>query len=810
MFISYLKLALRNLVKNRLYACINIGGLAFGISIFVFSSILLNYETNHDNMFSKRDRTFVVGSVFNPESKITISELMNVRAPYGPLFELEIEEAEAVARAYLRHRLLSVDDKGFNIGFRFVDTSFTQIFDFKYLYGDSTAIDDPHGLILTASTAKMIFGRTDVLGEVLELEHRESLHVSAVIEDVAKDSHFNSSFMPNGTLSAVASLALLAKLENFPVEGRWTDFSMFDTTYILLPEQYDRAWLTDQVNTVSDRHAPSDEREYVSALKIMPLVEIHNAVWESMGIPVLESVRLLGILVLLIACVNYTNLAAAQSFGRAREVGLRKTLGATPLQLQAQFLLESITVTFFAMVLSISIIELLIPIYNNLTGKIVELNYTSTLPWLAFTTLFVGLLAGAYPAVLISRLNPIDSLRNILQKGKTGNFIRSTMTAVQFTISIFMLAMVMIIFFQNDKMRENSNIFPKSNIVLLEGIGSQAIQKKHKLLKQELSALKGVSSVTYSRHVPFEQSNPFVKMTPIRGDKTLALNINLRSVDDDFLETYNIRLLSGRTINRSFSNDVYQNNRYQLNIVINELAAKQLGFDSGQDAIGKSVFKIPTQRVPENHQYTIVGLIPDLNFNGQFTEIKPTAFYIRNDMHTYGSIRVDNLNLDKTLSEIDTVWQQVIGDQPIRRKFLDDVFNIMFNIFQMMNSVIAVFSAVALTLALIGLYGLAQFMTQRRTKEIGIRKIMGASTAQIVRLLIWQFSTPILWSLVIALPITYLASNAFLNFFANKITFVIPLILLAAIMAITTAWAIVAAHAINIAKASPIQSLRYE
>lgn len=810
MFISYLTLALRNLAKNRLYACINIGGLAFGISIFVFSSILLNYETNHDNMFSKRDRTFVVGSVFNPESKLTISELMNVRTSYGPLFELEIKESEAVARAYLRHRLLSIDDKGFNIGFRFVDESFTRIFDFNYIYGNATAIDDPHGLILTASTAKLIFGRTDVLGEALELEHKESLHVSAVIEDVAKDSHFNSSFMPNGTLSAIASLALLAKSENFPVEGRWTDFSMFDTTYILLPEQYDREWLTDRVNTVSHRHAPSDERDYISALKIMPLVEIHNSVWESMGIPVLESVRLLGIFVLLIACVNYTNLAAAQSFGRAREVGLRKTLGATPLQLQAQFLLESITVTFFAMVLSVSIIELLIPTYNNLTGKIVALNYTDTLPWLALTTLLVGLLAGAYPAFLISRLNPIDSLRNTLQKGSSGNFIRSAMTAAQFTISIFMLAMVMIIFFQNDKMRENSNIFPKSNIVLLEGVGSPAIQKKHKLLKQELSALDGVSSVTYSKHVPFEQSNPFVQVTPIRGDTTLALTVNFRSVDDEFLETYDIRLLSGRTVNRSFSNDIYENNRYQLNIVINKLAAKQLGFERGQDAIGQSIFRIPTQRFPENHQYTIVGLIADVNFNGEFTDIKPTAFFISNDMHMYASVRVSNHDLEKTLSEIDKVWQQVIGDQPIRRKFLDDVFNIMFNIFQMMNSVIAVFSAVALTLALIGLFGLSQFMAQWRTKEIGIRKIMGASTAQIVRLLIWQFSTPVLWSLVIALPITYLASNAFLNFFANKITFVVPLILIAAIIAITTAWAIVAAHAINIAKASPIQSLRYE
>ncbi len=810
MFISYLKLALRNLAKNRLYACINIGGLAFGISIFVFSSILLNYETNHDNMFSKRDRTFVVGSIFGPESKQTIREIMNVRTPYGPLFELEIEEAKAVARAFFRPRLLSVEDKGFNVGFRFVDIGFTRIFDFNYLYGDASAIDDPHGLILTASTAKMIFGRTDVLGEVLELEHKESLHVSAVIEDVAIDSHFNSSFMPNGGLTAIASLALLAKLENFPLEGRWTDFSMFDMTYILLPGQYDREWLTDRVNTISDRHAPEDERDYVSALKIMPLVEIHNSVWESMGIPVLESVRLLGILVLLIACVNYTNLATAQSFGRAREVGLRKTLGATPQQLQLQFLLESITVTFFAMVISLSIIELLIPIYNNLTGKIVILNYARTLPWLALTTLLVGLLAGAYPAYLISRLNPIESLRNTLQKGRNGNFIRSAMTAAQFTISIFMLAMVMIIFFQNEKMRETSNVFPKANIVLLEGIGTQSIQNKHELLKQELTALEGVSSVTYSRNVPFEQSNPYVKVTPINGNETLSLSINLRSVDDDFLETYDIKLLSGRTISRTFSNDVYQKNRYQLNIVINELAAKQLGFDRGQDAIGQSVFRIPTQRAPENHQYTIVGLIPDLNFNGQFAEIKPTAFYIRNDMHIYGSVRVSNYNLDKTLSEIDTVWQQVIRDQPIRRKFLDDVFNVMFNIFQMMNSVIAIFSAVALTLALIGLFGLAQFMAQRRTKEIGIRKIMGASTSQIVRLLIWQFSTPVLWSLVIALPITYLASNAFLNFFANKITFVVPLILLAAIIAISTAWAIVAAHAINIAKASPIQSLRYE
>ncbi len=815
MLSSYIKLALRNLAKHRLYAFINIMGLALGLTIFLFSSILVSYENNHDSMFSQRERIFTVGSIFAPTSGEAVRELPDVRTAYGPLFKAEIADAEQVARAIFSERLLTTAaNDSYYTGIRFADNGFTRIFDFQYIHGDKTAIDDPRGLIITAATATKLFGRVAVLGEVITLEHKFDLHVAAVIEDVAADSHFNSSFVPDIEIAAIASTEALAGISDFKMEGEWLGLSGQDFTYILLPEKRNRAWLQDQVDAVYARHTPAAEREAISTLKVRPLVEAHNAIWNALGFPVLETVRLLGLLVLIIACVNYTNLAAAQSFSRGREVGLRKTFGAERPQLLTQFLLESLTLAACAMLLAVASIEILVPAYNGWTGKTVTLAYMNILPWLLLTTLAVGLLAGAYPAYLIARLSPIDSLSNTFLKSGKGSTFRGLMIAAQFSISIFMLALVMIIYFQNEKFEESGNIFPKSRIVLLDGVGIDSIRQKYATLRQELNALAGVQAVAFSSEVPFEQATRAREVTPIKGDEAQGFDISIVYVDAEFMQAYDIELLAGRSLDRNIGNDTFKEGVEQVNVVVNQLAAQKLGFaGSGRndvDVIGKSFYKIPGERLPQAQEYTIVGLMEDNNFNGSFNEMKPTVFYMRPDAYNWTSIRISGQNLKQKLSAIDAVWERVIDDYPIQRSFLDDMFNMVFRIFQLLNSVIAAFAGVALLLALIGLFGLAAFMAQRRTKEIGIRKVMGASVSQIARLLIWQFSLPVLWSLLVAVPLAWLASSLYLDFFAERIGFVMPVIMLASVVGILTAWAIVAGHAVNIARATPIRSLRYE
>jgi putative ABC transport system permease protein len=366
-------------------------------------------------------------------------------------------------------------------------------------------------------------------------------------------------------------------------------------------------------------------------------------------------------------------------------------------------------------------------------------------------------------------------------------------------------------YFQNQQVEKSSNIFPRSGIVLLERVGVDEIRQRHETLRQQLLAIPGIENVTYSSQVPFEQSNSTTEVSRIKGDASAGVMMNRVGIDEGFLATYDIPLLSGRLLSRGFANDVETEESKQLNVIVNQLALKSLGFDSAEAALGQSYFRVRDEDEGEDlTQYTIVGTMPDQNFKGLHNKIKPLAFLLAPESTRVASIRVRGENLVQTLADIESVWEQVNPDYPIQQKFLDDVFAEVYIIFKTMNKVLAGFALVALSLALIGLFGLAAFMAERRTREIGIRKVLGARVDQIVRLLIWQFSIPVLWSLLVAMPVAYLASGMYLNFFAERIT-MLPLIIgLASVMGIVTAWLIVAGHAMKIATASPIESLRYE
>ncbi len=809
---SYVTIALRNLAKNRLYAGINILGLAIGLTLFLFSTLVANYETNHDAMFSQRDRIYTVGTSFKRAMDIGVQEADAVPTAVGPIVKTEIEQLEAVARVVYRDYFVSRGADNYYQLIRFADSELTRLFGFIYLHGDASALRDSQGLILTAAAARKFFGRTDVLGETLQLNHKYSMHVAAVIADVAADSHFNSSLTEDSSLEVIAPFAALPALEKYAIEGEWGDISSGHLTYMLLPEDRNQQWLQDQLDGIYARHVEDKRKEYIAGFKVRPLVEANTQLWDAVGLPMLTTLRLLGLLVLLVACVNYTNLATAQSFGRTREVGLRKTFGADRCQLLAQFLTESLTTALLAMLLAVATLEVLVPLFNQTTGKVVTLNYLATLPWLLLTTLLVGLFAGGYPAYLITSASPLASLKNVVFRARSGNGFRSLMIAVQFAISIFMLATVLVVFSQNQKIERSSHIYPRDQVVVLERLDVKAIQQRHDTLRDELLNLPGVASVTFSSQVPFQQRSNSSSFTATRGDAAAKVDANLVSIDPDFLKTYSMPLLAGRNLRRDIANDQYSKNSRQTNVIINQLAAARFGFGPATDTIGKAFFNAYKTEGGNatDAQYTVVGLVPDQNFLGLQNEIKPFVFLADKSMHDKGSIRIEADQLNATLQAIDATWAQVMPDYPLQRRFLDDVFEEAFKLFRASNAVLSGFALVALSLALIGLFGLSASMAERRTREIGIRKVLGASSGQIVWLLVWQFSIPVIWSLLVALPLAYLASNMYLNFFAERTALVIPIMLLASVTGVVTAWAIVAAHAFRVANARPMRSLRYE
>ena len=812
---SYLKLAIRNLAKHRLYAFINIAGLALGLTVFIFSDLLVSYEYEHDKMFAERDRVFTISSIFSPISGEPIKEYPNIRMAYAPLIRAEIKEAELVTRSLFRKRVITIKDKNYYQGIRFVETGFTRIFDFQYIHGDHSAISNHTALTITASTARKLFGHINVIGEKITLNHKLEMHIAAVIKDVPANSHFNSSMLPNTELTAFASLDALIAVGDFKKEGEWSSLNPTDLTYILLPKNRDRNWLQTELDTVFDRYTDDNEKKYISGFKVRPLVEHNIQVWEALGFPVLESVQLLGLLVLITACLNYTNLATAQSFGRTQEVGLRKTFGAEQIQLVMQFLTESITLAGFSMLLALSSVELLVPAYNSWTGKVVAIEYHAILPKLFLISIMVGLFSGAYPAYLISRPSPIESLRNTFLKSSKGAVFRNIMIAAQFSISIFILAMVMIIYFQNLKIRDLSSIFPRSQIVVLERLDMESVKKKHHLLRSQLNAIEGVQSVTFSGGVPFFEMGGSAKITPTKNAEKIVFKSYMVSVDSTFMDTYNIELLAGRSFDKNITHDVVNNESRQINVIVNQLAAEKLGFGRDDTVIGQTFYQIPTKKTSlrstsQSTEYKIIGLMPDQYFLGVHMKMRPIVFLIKPETHRFASIKTNQENIKQMLNDIDTAWRSIVKDYPLQRSSLNFYFNRFFRIPIMINQVTAAFAGIALLLALIGLFGLAAFMARRRTKEIGIRKVMGADTNQIVRLLIWQISTPVLWSLSVAIPAAYFASNIYLDFFPERISFVVPLIFVASMLGILLAWAIIASHAISVARATPVSSLRYE
>ena len=808
MFWSNVKVALRNVRKNKFFATINILGLAIGLTVFVFGSLLVNYEKTHDAFFKNVGNVYTLGTVVAPELKIGIPKINAVHSTMAPIIKVDLDDVEYVARSMLNEYLIGIGDDRFYQHIRFVDPEFLNIFDFDYVHGDSTALQDPSGVLITESTAIRYFGDTDVAGEVITLDNQYDFHIAAVVRDLPTNTHFNSLVVMEADFEVLMPIKALTRMEEFDENGVWDNLSMGNITYVQLPSSLDGQWLQQQLDAMYERVVPDNMKEVIGSFYVVPLQSVNTAIWDSFGMPIIQVVSLLGALVLIVACVNYTNLATAQSLGRSREVGMRKTMGAGRGQLLGQFLVESVVIATLAMIVAVAILELVIPIFNNASGKALAINYLATLPWLLLTILGVGLLAGLYPAWLITRATPIDALRDAARKGKKGSRLRAVMIGVQFAISAFMLAIVSIVYMQNELVKRSSYEFPRSEIYTLHRMNVEDIKARWDTLRYELEALPNVDSVSYSFQVPYEQNNSSTNVTTTPGDEANKISLQLLRMTPEFMDTYDIPILAGRNLSRDIAADKLDLEKESVNVLVNELALEKLGFASPEEAINQRFYDLDEDDAVK--EFVIVGVVPTQNIVGLFNELKPWIYWYDDRYLRVASVRITGGNMMDTVEQIEDVWKRVIPDYPMQGRFLDDVFDDVYNILKLMNVALAGFAFIALTLALVGLFGLAAFMAAQRTKEIGVRKVLGANSWQIARLLVWQFSRPVMYALIVALPLAYLASQQYLNFFAERIPSQLPIMLVSGVIAVVLAWGTVASHAMRIARANPVLALRYE
>lgn len=811
MFQNYILIALRALAKNKLYAAINIIGLAIGLMIYLFGGIMASYEYNHDTNWADHERIYYVGGNLSPQANIGVSKIETTFSAHGPLFKEGVPEIEYMARTIMRGYLVSNGDNHFNEQVRFTDPDLLNIFDFTYMQGNNSALSDGSGVVLTSDQAMKMFGRFDVLGEMITLDHEHQFRVTAVIETPAKNTHFSSSLMGEG-VSILFPINALERIAEW--EANYYNTSTNNYTYLKLFEPMPVAQLSNKINAIHMTHTPPDQQqEFMTSVYAKNITQANTGIWDMIGMPVIGTIQVLGILVLIIAIVNYTNLATAQSLGRTREVGIRKALGASRRQLMFQFLTESITITAMSMLLAVVCLEIVIPIFNQTTGKVLSLHYIQLLPSLLLSTLVVGLIAGAYPSYLITKTNTIYALKGASAKGAKGGLIRAAMIGIQFILSIFMLGMVLIVFFQNEKVRESSNLFPKDEVLILKSMGKQDIRDRENLLRAELQKLPSVEAVTFSSHIPFDQSNSSLSITLVEGDVDAKLQTNRMWTDPHYLSTFDIKLLAGRNFSDENISDYYEGEeKRNANIIINELLREQLGFATNEEAINQSIYALPNDEGLATFRYEIIGVVETVNLQGLHNDAKPYLMQWNDSLHNFGAIRITQGAPATIVDDIEAVYQNVIPDYPIEHEFLSGLFEDVYKIFRTMNNVLAGFAGVAMSLALIGLFGMAAYMAKIRTKEIGIRKVLGASVSQLVQMMLWQFSKPIMWAIIIALPLAYFASGAYLNFFADRIAFSmqLPLILLGGMAAVALSWAVIALHAYKIAGANPVHALHCE
>ena len=807
---NYLKIALRAMSKNKLYAAINIIGLAIGMAVYLFAHILMNYEQTHDTNFVNSDRIYTIGYRLTPDANIGVKELGTTHSTLGPLLEAEIDDIETTARTYHNSYVVTIGDKSFHEEIKFADPDFLTVFDFNYIQGQPNALEKPDALVITEEIAQKWFGRTDVRGETVMVNGDLAMQVTAVLEEVAINTHFNAMLIGNG-LTVVASFAALQPLQNYDLNGNWNNLGMGDKTYVMT-----KVPLTDiqafeqKVNDTYLRHASLEQVQgMIDSARVRKLPEVNTVLFDMTGMPIITSVKLLGLLILIIAIANYTNLASAQSMSRTREVGLRKTMGASRVQLMLQFMVESFTTVLLSMLLAVTAIELVLPGFNSVTNKVITLDYQDIAPLLLSTTVVTAILAGAYPSYLITRTTTLDALKDTNNKGQKGGVVRSVMIGAQFMLSIFMLAMVMIVFLQSQKVAESANIFPKEQVLVLERIGTRAIMEREEILRRELLAIKHIEAVAFSSIAPFDQSNSSSTMSKIKGDENGLVSLNELNITPDYMKVLDVPLITGRNLTLQ---DKRENQDMRvMNVILNELAVAKLGFSSVQEAIGESIWgATPQEEALDNFEYRIVGVVADRNYKGLHNQLKGFIHYIGSTPRRNGLVRISDAASVNVIQDIEAAWQRVFPDYPLEHRYLDDLFLEIFQIYQAMNGTLAGFALIAMILALIGLFGLAAFMARGRTKEIGVRKVMGASVAQIVRLLLWQFSKPVIWALAVALPMAMFATSLYLNFYIERISLQFPLIIIAGIVAILLAGSVIAVHAMRVAKASPISALRYE
>lgn len=807
MFKNYIKIGVRNILKHKGYSLLNVVGLSIGMACCLLILLYVQDELSFDRYHEKADRIFRVIEEVRLEG--VGEESSSMPFPTGDALPLEYPEAVEASVRFFNFQLPTVSleygttgEKRFNEArFFFVDPAVFRVFSIGVVKGNlETALDEPNTIVITEAMADKYFENEDPMGKILRWQNAVDLRITGVIKNVPLNSHFRYDFL--GSFSTLRAFYG----GNLPQGWYWNPC----WTYILLSEGVSPASLESQFPALVQKYFPDSIKDKV-VIKLQPLTDIHlhssldYEINPNSDITYIYVFSAVAVFVLLIACINFMNLATARSANRGRETGMRKVLGAQKSQLILQFLGESLLLCAVSASFSVLIVELVLPAFNAFSGKALTAGFLSD--WrlgigLVVITLTVGILSGIYPAFFLSGFDPVRVLKGTLDRGKGSAAFRKVLVVIQFAISIILIIGTFICFQQLNFLRNSQLGFNKKQVVMLPVYGTglanwydgfrDQIKQNPQII--QVSALEDTLGSKY-------QTGSYIPEGA--QDNTNMQQIPLLVVLYDFIETFDMNIVAGRSFSREFPTDITEG------IIINESAARRFGW-SGDEALGKRL------RQQGGLMLTVIGVVADFNYTSLAQPITPFILEMPrnrgqlNGRLRYVAVKTSGGDIRETLGFIKSAWDTALPNRTFEYFFLDDELDKLYDAEERMGRVFTVFTGLAIIIAALGLFALASFTTELRTREIGIRKVLGAPVFGIVLLLSKEFATWILVANFIAWPAAYFIMAGWLHNFANRISIGIPVFLLSTSLAFLLALITISFQAVKAAFTEPIKALRHQ
>ncbi len=803
MFKNYLKITVRNLLKQKIYSLINISGLALGMACFLLISLFIEFQFSFDKFHKNKDSIYLIYREGASEDQI--EKRANIGAPLAPLLLQNFPQIKNAVRFSFFNGVVGYGQKRFTERLIFSDPSLFDVFSFHLKAGDAkTSLQEPFSIILSEEMATKYFGDENPIGKVLSFktgwsEQKYDFTVTGVLQKIPENSHIQFDFL--------ASYASLSTMMNpYWLYDHWDSATL---TYIQLTKDSRPQDVEKLLVNFTDKYV--DKMNYTwLKLKLLPLRQVYFRSGELSGFLFTSSgdVQLISLIfgslalfILLIACINFMNLSTARSATRAREVGIRKVVGAARTQLIQQFLGESLIFSFIALLFALFLVEMLLPFFNNFIGTKLSLDYQHNFDFLLFmllTAVTVGIVSGSYPAFFLSAFNPIKVMKGETT-GLSSNSFRKVLVVFQFMVSVILIVGSMVVLKQMRFIRSKDLGFDKEHVVVIP-IRDQSAQRNYDLIKAELMKDPSILNMTAASQVPGVTSQNGIM---IRSENVEDILLGIIYTDFDYFGTLGLTLVDGRAPDPEIATDGGEA------VLMNQAALRRLGW---QRATGKPVelyFKL-NGTVQKFYTGKIIGVVKDFNFRTLMQPVQPVLFKIDPGRCRFLLIRIDGDHLQQSLATIRRTLAIFAPWQPNDFYFLDERIDQMYRWFSDFGKMVGIATLIAIFISCLGLFGLALFATERRTKEIGIRKTLGATVAGIVTLLSRDFLKLVLMASIVAWPLAYLLVKQILQNFAYRTRVGPEIFVLATLLSMLIASGAVGYQSIKAALANPAEALRYE